>query len=130
MPEPQEMTLAEAIVAVTDKGMWLEAYRLNDGRTKWTVWHEPNPSDLYQPESGLVCHATVYTWPDAASAALGVPVVARDEAAELRAANNAFVAFMEQHHQLIAQHLPSGVLGSLARLWNQAAALAAVGEEQ
>jgi len=51
------------------------------------------------------------------------PVVARDEAAELRAANHAFVAFMEEHHRVLAALLPSNVLGPLACLWNQATAL-------
>ena len=49
-------------------------------------------------------------------------VVARDSAAELKAAVRELVAFMEKHHELLAERLPSGVLGQLAHVWNLAAA--------
>lgn len=74
-PEPQAMTLEEGLAALFPDTIG----RRDDG--KWPFFTYMNN------EHGHTCTAIFDTWPEAVSWAKGVPVVARDEAAELRAEN-------------------------------------------
>lgn len=73
-PEPQAMTLEEGLAAIFPDTIG----RRDDG--KWPFFTYMND------EHGHTCTAIFDTWPEAVSWAKGVPVVARDGAAELRAA--------------------------------------------
>jgi len=74
-PEPLVLTLEEALEKLTEKGWWLSRCK-----ESWEV----------RTINALLAVTLVgvgLTWPDAVSQALGRPVVARDEAAEMRAEN-------------------------------------------
>lgn len=73
--EPLVLTLEEALKTLTGKGWWLSRHT-----DSWEVWG----LDGFEV---AICLAHELTWPEAVSIALGRPVVARDEAAELRAEN-------------------------------------------
>lgn len=68
---PQAMTLEEALMALSIEGYWLEWEE-----TYWVVYR----TDLDGQTRDV---ATATTWPETVSQALGYPVVARDDTAEL-----------------------------------------------
>ena len=78
--EPLKLTLEEAIAHLTEAELFLARDKEYDGWF-WFV------HDLLK-DGVMVTKAL--TWPEAVSAALGRPVVARDDAAELRAAAKAW----------------------------------------
>lgn len=73
--QPLHLTLEEAMAAVDHPGWYLQRRTYDDAPDEWLV------VDRFGGIRG-----TGHTWPEAVSAALGRPVVARDDAAELRAA--------------------------------------------
>lgn len=94
MPESQVMTLAEAMRECNDYGMTLHY----DGG--WFVDWEVDIDPINGMRATASAHATGDTWPEAVSAALGRPVVERDDSEW----NKAVVeAALESQSRLVAQ---------------------------
>lgn len=135
--EPKTLTLTfeETVEALGREGM---EFRVESPTGKGVSW------GVHQWRVVLVC-CCYGTWPEAASAALGVRVVARDEAAELRAALRTLVTDLEDlmedyslrydytgegHPEQVGWHdVLQGGRDNYLTNWNEAKRLAG-GEEQ
>ena len=122
MPEPQQMTLAEAMRECNDYGMTLHY----DGG--WFVDWEVDIEPINGMRATANAHATGDTWAEAVSAALGRPVVERDDKAELVKA----LKLLLRREQALAMADDDDALDELILTRDAAsiarAALAAVGE--
>ena len=78
-PEPLTLTLEEAAQLLGEQGLVLILDGASGAASRWSVRPWSAPRDWMKEELGA-------TWPEVVGAARGRPVVARDEAAELRAA--------------------------------------------
>lgn len=89
-PKTLTLTLEEAMRELEHRHMHLRRYvwSLSEPNDSWVVWGKPPElgEPGYDPDLYQVEVSRHEQWPEAVSAALGVRVVARDEAAELRAA--------------------------------------------
>lgn len=87
--EPLKLTLDAAILELTVRFWRLE--RSIDGR-----WWVSNDERTDGDDFSILERTGFTTWPEAVAAALGRPVVARDDAAELRAAISDAAAFLKR----------------------------------
>lgn len=88
MSEPQAMTLEEALVAIAKVRGTTLAYHTGDGSLD-------DPSGWVESETGTLL-GDYRRWEDAASFALGYPVVERDPAAELAEAATALMTALDR----------------------------------
>lgn len=102
-PEPLTLTLEEAAQLLGEQGLVLTRDGASGAASRWSVRPWSAPRDWMKEELGA-------TWPEVVGAALGRPVVARDEAAELRAAVKLYLARLDDYE---ADQYPRG---SIARL--------------
>lgn len=95
--EPLTMTLEEALRRLHEDDVWLEPSKAGDG---WVVYRWNDVTDQIE------LHGDGATWPETVSAALGVRVVARDEAAELK---EALREFFKAEAAVAALYHPNGI---------------------
>lgn len=100
---PQAMTLEEGLAAIFPDTIG----RRDDG--KWPFFTYVND------EHGHTCTAIFDSWPEAVSWAKGVPVVARDDAAELRAAAEDVLGAIKHQQRDPAYHSAYLLLQRAAR---------------
>lgn len=102
-PEPLTLTLEEAAQLLGEQGLVLILDGASGAASRWSVRPWSAPRDWMREELGA-------TWPEVVGAARGRPVMARDEAAELRAAVKLYLARLDDYE---ADQYPRG---SIARL--------------
>lgn len=100
---PQAMTLEEALQRLHEDDFWLEPSKAGHG---WVVYRWNDITDQIELQGSGA------TWPEAVSAALGAPVVARDEAAELRAALERFKAWADRWEGAVYARGIEAVMGT------------------